>query len=248
MKSLTGIISTVALMEFSTAFVLTSKVKPIMTRLHEVESSYQDEFIDKQKAVSSGTENTSTESESSLTIQSYLKHQQKCFDDMSDFFNSDEATPPDVVPVLKLLVKKALVESTEGKDDKKLSILDVGCGTGALFSTYLEVADDLGIELDITGLDLSPKMIEFATENVNKLLEEEGDGKHSIACETGDFVQTILGVEICNEALTGFDHGVVNEFTSEYRGMFDAVMINACVRKKCCHANRIFYLSTLNVS
>ena len=119
MKSLTGIISTVALMEFSTAFVLTSKVKPIMTRLHEVESSYQDEFIDKQKAVSSGTENTSTESESSLTIQSYLKHQQKCFDDMSDFFNSDEATPPDVVPVLKLLVKKALVESTEGKDDKK---------------------------------------------------------------------------------------------------------------------------------
>ena len=98
---------------------------------------------------------------------------------MSDFFNSDEATPPDVVPVVSFLVKNALKdvlsfkdpdgEPDENKDDdddadqskKRLAILDVGCGTGALFSTYLEAADELGVGLDITGLDLSPKMIHF---------------------------------------------------------------------------------------
>ncbi len=205
-------------------------------------SSFQDGFIEKQKTVS--------EVESKLTpasaIHDHLKHQQECFDKMSDFFNSDEATPPDVVPVVSFLVKNALKdvlsfkdpdgEPDENKDDdddadqskKRLAILDVGCGTGALFSTYLEAADELGVGLDITGLDLSPKMIHFATQNAKALIDASSSS-HVINCKEGDLIQQTLGVELCKEVLTGFDHGVVNDATSNYRGKFDAVMINACV-------------------
>ena len=238
MKNPGGIIAMLASMELSAAFVVTSKAK-LVTSLHESSSSFQDDFIDKQKSVSDDAKDSGLSATSTTSIQDYLNHQQECFDEMSGFFNSDEATPPEVVPVLKFLVQKALVESMKGKgvdDEKKLNILDVGCGTGALFSTYLEVADELGIELDITGLDLSPKMVDFATENSKKLLKDSANDKHSIAIENGDFVQKILGVEISNEILTGFDHGVIDDATSPYRGKFDAVMINACVRVSLCES------------
>eukprot|EP00581_Thalassiosira_minuscula_P005835 CAMPEP_0183745716 /NCGR_PEP_ID=MMETSP0737-20130205/66386_1 /TAXON_ID=385413 /ORGANISM="Thalassiosira miniscula, Strain CCMP1093" /LENGTH=555 /DNA_ID=CAMNT_0025981395 /DNA_START=35 /DNA_END=1702 /DNA_ORIENTATION=+ len=252
------IASSLSLAELSTAFIATSKLQSSphpqsqsKVLLDESNNNnnfeFEDGYIEKQKMVSSDTTAATVEASPSSPIQDYLKHQQECFDEMSHFFNSEEASPPEVQPLLRYLVKRALLDASDNGnvDDeeketmtkkKKLKILDVGCGTGALFSTYLEVADELELSLDITGLDLSPKMVEFANENSKRLMVERNDGgddgkdpgEHSVECVTGDFVQLILGVERSEETLTGFDHGVVDESTSKYRGVFDAVMINAC--------------------
>jgi len=191
------------------------------TRLGE--SSFEDDFIDKQKTVSSSNKQDAA----TQSIGRHLKHQREVFDDLSEFFSSEEATPPEVVPVLRYLVKKMLQTMMQGKrDDEKYHVLDVGSGTGALFPFYLQAADEEGIQLEIKGIDLSPKMTECAAQNGKKLVQDSG--KHSIQCETGDFVQKIMGVEYCKETLTGFGNGVVDDSTNAFRGEFDAVVINAC--------------------
>eukprot|EP00979_Chaetoceros_neogracilis_P015563 scaffold6156_cov243-Chaetoceros_neogracile.AAC.4 len=185
--------------------------------------SSQEDFVEKQKKVSSSNEG---ETDPSPSIRSYLDHQRAVFDDMSDYFNTEEATLPEIEPILDYLVKKALIQSsssissdlqnnTEEESKKVLKVLDVGCGTGALFSSYIKAADELGITLDIKGVDLSPKMISYAQENA-KMLVQQDDDKHAIDCEMGDFVQKVLGLENSPATLVGFDGGVV-EGTEGFR-------------------------------
>lgn len=131
---------------------------------------------------------------------------------------------------------------------KKYKILDVGCGTGALFPYYLKAADNAGIDLSITGLDLSPKMISLAKKWGETLLTSLGEGggsKYNFNFVEGDFVRTVLGeeYETKNEGegeengsgdkkrtdnLIGCGDGVEDELTEEHRGAYDAVVINAC--------------------
>ena len=218
--------------------ITTTTTTTSTSNLQESPSSFQEDFVAKQAKVSSGDKNESGQA-SSASIQGHLDHQREVFNEMSEFFNSDEATPPEVEPILDFLVKKALLQSfesrlsvetkTEDEDgaqqSQPLRVLDVGCGTGALFSSYIKAANELGIELDIKGVDLSPKMIDFASVNSKKLVES--NGKHAIDCETCDFVQRVMGVESCAPSLVGFDGGIVDG-TEGFRSAFDVCVINAC--------------------
>mmetsp|Transcript_7931 Transcript_7931/g.12410 ORF Transcript_7931/g.12410 Transcript_7931/m.12410 type:complete len:527 (+) Transcript_7931:167-1747(+) len=190
-------------------------------------SSFDDDFVGMQKKVGENDSIATT-----YTIENHLSHQKKVFDEMATFFDSEEATPEEVKPVLRYLVKKTLNQIKTAKDndeDKIFKILDVGCGTGALFPYYLEAANELQIRLNIVGLDLSPKMVEYATENSIKMLSgSDGGSRHDIRCEAGDFVKTVMGVDYCEKSLTGFENGVVDEKTEKFREEFDAVVINAC--------------------
>lgn len=192
-------------------------------------------------------------------VEQHLIRQKKLFDDMSTFFNSDEATPEEVKPLLSYIMNQVLVDmmtchedgvhrfnqrkgfNDDDSDDnenkkkigKEFKILDVGCGVGALFPFYLEQANTLGIDLNIVGVDLSSKMIQYAKENSDKMLlleKENGNGnQHSFDFVNGDFVQKLLGQGyIPDKSIIGFGDGVVNEETEVYRGQYDAVVINAC--------------------
>ena len=200
-----------------------------------------------------------------MTVEEHLKYQREVFDEKSVFFGSEDAVDEELVPVLTHLGKRVveqMVQSRldgEGKVDdgedeglaierKKYTILDVGCGTGALFPYYLKAADNAGIDLSITGLDLSPKMISLAKKCGETLLTSLGEGggsKHNFKFVEGDFVRTVLGeeYETKNEGegeengsgdkkrtdnLIGCGDGVEDELTEEYRGAYDAVVINAC--------------------
>lgn len=190
-------------------------------------SSFDDDFVDMQKKVGENDPTTTT-----TTIEKHLSHQQKVFNEMAPFFDSEEATPEEVKPVLRYLVKKTLsqMKTTRGdSDDEVFNILDVGCGTGALFPYYLEAANEMQIRLSIVGVDLSPKMVECATANSRQMIADTAGGsKHSIRCENGDFVKMVMGIDYCSKSLTGFNNGVVDESTEKFRESFDAVVINAC--------------------
>jgi len=114
---------------------------------------------------------------------------------MADFFDSEEATPDDVRPILQSLVGRSLARMWEcqdsaeptspngdGDDDvddasadesNEYHILDVGCGVGALFPYYVEAADAMDIRLKVTGVDLSPQMTALAKSNAGDLMDVE---------------------------------------------------------------------------
>ena len=207
----------------SASFTMPRRVRVATTRCR---AAFEDDFIRQQKIVSDeGAEAAAASS----PAREHLRRQRECFDEMADFFDADEATPPEVVPLLEDLARRAVADAAQG-GNRRPRLLDVGCGTGALFPFYLAAADDLGIGLDIVGLDLSPRMSGFAAARGRRLAAER-DGAHAVACETGDFVQTVLGIERCGATLTGFEDGVVDDGTREYRGAFDAVVVNACVSR-----------------
>jgi len=132
--------------------------------------------------------------------ESYLDLQKKTFQDLSTFFNSDEATPDDVKPILKTLVSNFLtdiIDSKSNTDDeadstqnKDISIMDVGCGTGALFPFFIEVADEMNISnLKVVGLDLTPDMVSKAEQNAQALLSSTSKTNYTIETVQSDFVE-----------------------------------------------------------
>lgn len=190
-----------------------------MIKLHKEKSESLKEQVDDDDDDDNDTEVKAT---STSTVQNHLKRQRELFDNLSEFFDSDGATPDEVKPLLSYLMKKVLSEmsdshargitryntrqreSRKGDDDaisdkdpsKEFRILDVGCGVGALFPFYVEQAQLLDMKLHIVGLDLSPNMISRAEENAQKLLEDTGTtDTHTIEFRNGDFVQMLLGEE-----------------------------------------------------
>ena len=221
----------ISLFKYSSSFSIGFKTfhgkMPKLTTTTTRMASFSDDFIEKQKGVSAQKSNTVKGKRESL--EEHLTHQKDVFDDMADFFHSGEASAPEIEPVLDYIVEKALRQMMSQSSETNFKIMDVGSGTGALFPYYLNVADTLGIQLNITGVDLSDKMTSYGQENAEKLISDDTRRqKHFIECITGDFIEIIMGHKSSQKDITGFSTGVVNEITGKYRGKYDAVVINAC--------------------
>jgi riboflavin kinase len=215
----------ILLFKGSTSFSI--GLKPFHEKIPRFMSSFSDDFIEKQKGVSAQKSNVSRGKMKS--VEEHLKHQKDVFDDMADFFHSGDASAPEIEPVLDYIVEKALRQMMSGSSETKFNILDVGSGTGALFPHYLNAADKMGIQLNITGVDLSDKMTSYAQDNAEKLMSDRTrQQKHLIECVTGDFIEILMGHKASHKDITGFSTGVVNEITGKFRGKYDAVVINAC--------------------
>ena len=206
-------------------------------------------------------ESSSAKSAAPINIDSlseHLVHQRDTFDSMADFFDSEEATPDDVRPILQSLVGRSLARMWEcqdsaeptspngdGDDDvddasadesNEYHILDVGCGVGALFPYYVEAADAMDIRLKVTGVDLSPQMTALAKSNADDLVaveQEEEDGGGEEAALPRHTFDVVTGDFV--EMVLGTDYydlndgvGHENEDTNQYRSMYDAVVVNAC--------------------
>jgi SAM-dependent methyltransferase len=188
--------------------------------------------------------------------QQHLDHQQKVFDTMSSTFYQMEEDEQRVQPVLKHVTKRAIQQMMEsiqeGQDKRKTTtqgnhnattlqgggqvyqLLDVGCGTGSLFPHLLQAAKDAKIRFHLTGVDLSPKMIEYATIHAENLLDDFPSG-FQFDFEAMDFVQMVMGSSgyDCggdDGLVTGYDNnkGPVDDTTMKHRGKYDAVLFNSC--------------------
>jgi hypothetical protein len=94
-------------------------------------NSFEREFRQKQKTLSNTFHNKDTPNTSQQ--QQHVEHQTKVFNEMASFFASGEATPPEVVPVLKAMVDSLLSRvidlrrrannTTKEKDDEPVSCL-----------------------------------------------------------------------------------------------------------------------------
>jgi riboflavin kinase len=137
------------------------RLAPWTTAVRRLSSSDDQEsrLVARQKEASQGVNNQAFENE-----KDFLKHQKQVFDELSDIFATGDTVPLKLVPIYKHLAKQILT-LTAKKD--RLRILDVACGTGALFPYLIEAASPVGV--DLTGVDISPKMAEGARESAHAL-------------------------------------------------------------------------------
>ena len=162
---------------------------------------------------------------SSLSEEEHLRHQQDVFDSISDWFaDRDKEVTPELEPVYQAMAEDILsrillqihsnndqdgIDASSSSDPTVIHILDVACGTGVLWEFLMEAANKAHVALVITGVDLSPSMVEHASKRAELLLQTEGNenSAHSIQIVTSD----ILG--FCS--------------TADPRA-YDAVTLNAC--------------------
>lgn len=178
------------------------------------DNNFEKEFAQKQKATSSDLTKDKKTTTSTSTESEHTTHQAEVFDEMASFFASDDAVPDEVVPILNDMASTMIQSAMQQRaltlkenqasrparananatyEDNHYHILDVGCGTGALFDSYLKAANAHGITVHIHGLDLAPKMVEKANEKAATLMSESGE--HSIVATVGDIGNLDLKME-----------------------------------------------------
>lgn len=154
----------------------------------------------------SGGGNSSSISSSTVTTtdeHEFLGHQARTFDQMASYFAERRTIPDNLVPIYQILAEKILssLERERGRvqlhsntnysgdqEDSDaatqipppLYLLDVACGTGALWPFLLEQATKRGLTLHIQGVDLSPEMVKFGQQHAQTLLAQQGQSKHEI--------------------------------------------------------------------
>lgn len=110
-----------------------------------------------------------------VSRQDHNKLQTKKFDDSVEWFASPDAVAPEVVPKLRIIAKAATAGAHKTAPDKTkmdYRLVDVGTGTGALLPYYAEC----GVPpCQVTGVDLSPKLLAVFRERFPEAAAVEGD-------------------------------------------------------------------------
>ncbi|GAX29288.1 riboflavin kinase [Fistulifera solaris] len=149
--------SSLTLRRQTAAFLLETKRFFHRDRVWLTSQRDDDAFIRRQKAAGANTK-----------IQSaaeYLELQKKVFNEMSDAFASGNTLSDDLLPVYEYLTDQI---ARRFNTTTPVRILDVACGTGALFP-FLACRFD---SLDLVGVDVSPKMVQGAQQFAQKVMQD----------------------------------------------------------------------------
>ena len=156
----------------------------------------------------------------------HLLHQKRVFDEMSDFFATKQTIPAELLPVYRHLAGQiwGSIRFNDNKGDTTIRILDVACGTGALFSFLMEQqqqqqnAQPSGDQrrLEITGVDLSPRMVAAARQQAEALMSSSSPDTIKIEVVESDVLQYKSPIT-----------------DSSSRHLFDAIIVNACYGNFC---------------
>ena len=159
--------------------------------------------------------------------EDHIVNQAEAFDMMAPMFSRSDGLPDDTAAVVNHIAVTFLREVVEcrrkGAAERgeevptRFRVLDIGCGAGVLFRFLLNEANSLGINLHITGVDVSEKMIDFGKGHAINVLGDVGN-QHSIECFADDFIKHVNGRE------GTFDGAIAN---SCFANFFD---INASIK------------------
>jgi SAM-dependent methyltransferase len=138
--------------------------------------------------------------------EDHLTNQAEAFDMMAPMFSRSDGLPPDTAAVVNHIAVTFLREVVELRQNgaksrgeappTKFRLLDIGCGAGVLFRFLLNEANNLGIDLHVTGVDVSEQMVEFGKGHALNVLKDQivlRQQEHSIDCYADDFVQFLQG-------------------------------------------------------
>lgn len=142
-------------------------------------SNPEDEMIARQKEAKALDDRVGSEAE-------HLLRQRRVFDEMSNFFATKQTIPDELLPVYRHLASQiwdciaSADDDEDSGDETTIRILDVACGSGALFSFLLEQQNNAQSganrrRLEITGVDLSPEMVAAARKHAHALLSSSPD-------------------------------------------------------------------------
>lgn len=150
-----------------------------------------DAFINRQKNIGANTKIQSA--------SDHLELQKKVFNEMSDTFASKETITDDLIPIYEDLadqIARPLLKSQPNTTHFRL--LDVACGTGALFPFLAKKFHSL----DLVGVDVSPRMVQGALQYAQEVIQEHSNTEINVV--ESDF----LAYESTN--------------------LFDGIIMNAC--------------------
>jgi riboflavin kinase len=190
---------------------------------------------------------------STTSPSAFVEHQRRVFDGMAGWFASDEAIPSGLRPAYRHLANRILRAAIDSRSPREaaappdseaqprqkrrqrraLRLLDVGCGTGALFP-FLREAVKLwndgheagAVQLRVTGVDLSPNMIAEARDKYRDWLKPaQGDDDNND--EEGDddvILEDLIASDVLEYAPLPED---VYGDSAEPK-LFDVIVLNAC--------------------
>eukprot|EP00980_Cylindrotheca_fusiformis_P005213 scaffold1118_cov135-Cylindrotheca_fusiformis.AAC.11 len=166
-------------------------------------SSNADEAIEIQGSVSKSKSK-------SLTEEDHLIHQAKVFDEISDWFaDRYKEVPPELLPTYQAMAKEIISSLAPSVEKSSCRILDVACGTGVLWEFLINEASKASLDLTITGVDLSPSMVAYASERA----QEPSSGPNDASVHSINVVESDV-ISFCRN---------LTDSTS-----FDGVILNAC--------------------
>jgi riboflavin kinase len=152
--------------------VLMQQQKHVSEAMHHQNPDQQQQEQPPSSETTTTTKQPPPPSSSKLPFKtqvSFVRHQQRVFDEMANTFASGELVPTELHPVYQQLAQKIIITESSSS---LLRILDVACGTGALWPFLAQVASTNNVTLDITGIDLSPKMVEYASQRADQLFQD----------------------------------------------------------------------------
>eukprot|EP00523_Entomoneis_sp_CCMP467_P018528 CAMPEP_0168824452 /NCGR_PEP_ID=MMETSP0726-20121227/11100_1 /TAXON_ID=265536 /ORGANISM="Amphiprora sp., Strain CCMP467" /LENGTH=525 /DNA_ID=CAMNT_0008877451 /DNA_START=5 /DNA_END=1580 /DNA_ORIENTATION=- len=182
-----------------------------------VEKNDFDEFVEKQADVSSRLGSNISSSSTMIDRSEFVKHQ--------------------AIPVYDTLANRIIDnllgerraafedESNEEEKDCRMEpfrILDVACGTGALWPFLMRQADQRNMTLHIQGVDLSSNMVDYGKQHSLLLFNNEfNDSRHEIQTDCTDVMDYHAPTQ--KEAVDGDDSATIEKAL-----LYDAVICNAC--------------------
>lgn len=111
------------------------------------------------------------------------------------------------------LISEHIKEIAEYLDLNKISLIDIGCGSGVKGAIISQKLINLGLQINYAALDISESMLVGATEEIKRIKDIHNVEFHKVDFEEGNFAyitNTLRKLHDCNNLLLLLGHTLGN--------------------------------------